>query len=79
VSKYLKGDIMNLPQELRWGVDVAIKKLRPSASFELAGTNFTKWEDPISGTTAPSWSEVMLQLEADRKLAEEWENNNNNN
>ena len=34
---------MNLPYELMYGVDVAIKKLRPDANFQLEGTSFTQW------------------------------------
>lgn len=66
---------MELPYELIWGVDVAVKRLRPGASFELAGTNFTKWEDP-SGAMPPEWSEVMEQVEKDKAAAEEWQANN---
>ena len=71
-SKYIKGNTMNLPFELMYGVDVAIKKLRPSARFELSGINFTKWDDPICNSHPPLWEEVMAQLEADQKAAEEW-------
>jgi hypothetical protein len=61
-----------LPYSLIWGVDVAIKKLRPGANFQLEGTNFTIWNDP-SGLPAPSWEEVQEQMEKDRLAAEEWE------
>ena len=66
---------MDLPFELSWGVDVAIKKLRPNANFQLEGTNFTIWDDP-SGSVAPTWEEVMTQLQADQQAAEEWQKNN---
>jgi hypothetical protein len=62
---------MSLPYELIWGVDVAIKKLRPNATFQLEGTTFTQWNDP-DGLNAPTWEEVMSQLQADQKTAEEW-------
>jgi hypothetical protein len=75
-SNYIKGYIMNLPFELRWGVDIAIKKIRPSAHFELAGINFTKWDDSICNSEPPAWEEVMAQLAADQKAAEEWQQNN---
>jgi len=69
---------MNLPYELIWGVDVAIKKLRPNANFQLEGTTFTQWDDP-SGLSAPSWEEVMEQIQADQKAAEEWLTENTQN
>jgi hypothetical protein len=66
---------MNLPYELLWGVDVAIKKLRPNANFQLEGTNFTQWSCP-NNTEPPVWDEVMAQLQADQQAAEEWQKNN---
>jgi len=62
---------MNLPFELLYGVDVAVKKLRPGANFQLEGTRFTQWVCP-NGSEAPEWEEVMQQLLADQKAAEEW-------
>ena len=62
---------MNLPYELIWGVDVAIKKLRPDANFQLEGTKFTIWNCPHN-SEPPEWEEVMSQLKADQKAAEEW-------
>lgn len=62
---------MNLPFELLWGVDVAIKKLRPNAQFQLEGTRFTIWNDP-TGTEPPTWDEVMAQLKADEEAANKW-------
>jgi hypothetical protein len=52
---------MQLPHELLWGVDVALKKLRPHADFQLEGTRFTAWNDP-TGSEPPTWEEVMDQL-----------------
>jgi len=66
---------MNIPFELLWGVDVAIKKLRPGANFQLEGTNFTQWTCP-NNTNPPTWDEVMAQLQADQQAAEEWQQNN---
>jgi hypothetical protein len=60
-----------LPEHLIWGIDVAIKKLRPTARFQLEGTNFTQWEDP-SGSAPLTWDEVMTQIEIDRRVAEQW-------
>lgn len=66
---------MNVPFELLFGVDVAIKKLRPDANFQLEGTRFTQWSCP-NNSQPPEWSEVMAQLEADRQAYEEWQQNN---
>jgi len=62
---------IQLPYELLWGVDVAVKKLRPGANFQLEGTRFTIWNCP-SGSTAPSWDEVMQQLKEDETAAIDW-------
>ena len=58
---------MNTPFELLWGVDVAIKKLRPGANFSLNNNTFVFWEDP-TGRPAPTWTEVQEQLEKERIL-----------
>lgn len=39
---------MQIPHELLWGVDVAVKKLRPGANFQLEGTRFTQWSCPTT-------------------------------
>jgi hypothetical protein len=62
---------MQLPYELLWGVDVAIKRLRPGANFQLEGTRFTQWICP-NGSQAPAWEEVMEQLRADEAAANKW-------
>ena len=62
---------MQLPYELLWGVDVAIKKLRPNANFQLEGTRFTQWTCP-DGSQAPTWEQVMTQLRADETAANKW-------
>jgi hypothetical protein len=66
---------MNIPYELLFGVDVAVKRLRPGANFQLEGTNFTQWTCP-NNTEPPAWSEVMAQLQADQTALEEWQKNN---
>ena len=66
---------MQVPYELLFGVDVAIKKLRPNANFQLEGTRFTQWNCP-DNTEPPEWSEVMAQLELDKQAYEEWQQNN---
>jgi len=67
---------MNLPYELLYGVDVAIKKLRPYADFQLEGTTFTQWRD-YTGSQPPTWDEVMAQFEEDLKRYEEWVKSHN--
>lgn len=62
---------MNIPYELLWGVDVAVKKLRPGAQFQLEGTRFTIWNDP-EGREPPTWDEVMQQLKEDEAAANDW-------
>ena len=66
---------MQVPYELLFGVDVALKKLRPHANFQLEGTQFTQWNDP-TGTEPPTWDEVVAQLELDKRAYEEWQQNN---
>ena len=50
-----------------FGVDIAIKKLRPGAEFALVGTTFSEWNCPNS-TEPPNWTEVMEQVEKDKAL-----------
>lgn len=66
---------MQVPFELLFGVDVAIKKLRPNANFQLEGTRFTQWSCP-NNTEPPTWEEVLAQLSADQQAYEEWQQNN---
>ena len=65
-----------IPYELLFGVDVAIKKLRPNANFQLEGTNFTQWQCP-DNTQPPTWAEVMIQLDADQQAYEDWQKQQN--
>ena len=51
-----------------FGVDVAIKKLRPGAEFALYNTTITHWECP-NGSAPPSWEEIAEQIDADRAAA----------
>ena len=66
---------MQVPLELLFGVDVAVKKLRPGANFQLEGTRFTQWSCP-NNSQPPEWSEVVAQLELDQRAYEEWQQNN---
>lgn len=47
-----------------FGVDVAIKKLRPGAKFALYNTTFTMWECP-NGSEPPAWDEINEQIQKD--------------
>ena len=47
-----------------FGVDIAIKKLRPDAEFALYNTTFTHWECPYN-TQTPTWDEINEQLQMD--------------
>ena len=47
-----------------FGVDIAIKKLRPDAEFALYNTTFTHWECPHN-TQPPTWDEINEQLQRD--------------
>jgi hypothetical protein len=66
---------MQLPYELIWGIDVAVKKLRPNANFQLEGTTFTQWACPHR-SEAPTWDEVMAQLKTDEEAANKWMSEN---
>ncbi len=66
---------LHIPYELLWGVDIAVKKLRPGANFQLEGTQFTQWTCP-NNSQPPAWYEVISQIESDQKAAEEWQKNN---
>ena len=66
---------MQVPYELLFGIDVAVKKLRPGANFQLEGTRFTIWVCP-NNTEPPAWAEVMDQLEMDQQAYELWQKNN---
>jgi len=67
--------MQEIPYELLFGVDVAVKRLRPGANFQLEGTRFTEWSCP-NNSQPPEWSEVVAQLEADQRAYEEWQKNN---
>ena len=66
---------MQVPYEYLYGVDIALKKLRPYANFQLEGNRFTNWSDP-TGTEPPTWEEVMAQLELDKQAHDLWLKNN---
>jgi len=51
----------------QYGVEVAIKKLRPGANFSLMNTEITGWEDP-ENRTPPTWEEIKRQMEIDKKI-----------
>jgi hypothetical protein len=47
--------------EITWGVDTAMKSLRPGAKFILNDRTFYNWEDP-HGLEPPSWDEVVNEV-----------------
>ena len=47
-----------------FGVDVAIKKLRPGVEFALMNTNIIEWNCP-NNSEAPTWDEIKEQIEKD--------------
>ena len=47
-----------------FGVDVAIKKLRPGAEFALMDTTFIQWDCP-NNSKPPTWDEIKEQIEKD--------------
>jgi hypothetical protein len=51
-----------------WGVDVAIKKLRPGAKFDLHGDQITSWRD-MENRIPPTREEIYIQMEKDKALA----------
>lgn len=62
---------VSVPYDKLWGVDVALKKLRPNASYSLYGTSIEEYQD-ADGLPAPTWEEITAQVEKDKKEFEEW-------
>lgn len=60
-----------LPFEYLFGIDVAIKKLRPNAAYVLEGTSFTAWQDSMN-LPAPTWTEIIEQFSNDKQQADAW-------
>jgi len=60
-----------IPHNLLWGVDVAIKRLRPRAQFQLQNTTFTNWQCP-DNSQPPTWQEVLDQISKDKQAYEAW-------
>jgi hypothetical protein len=67
---------MIVPLEFLYGIDVAVKKLRPGAKFQISGNTFTEWDDP-TGENPPNWDEVMSQLQTDQQAYETWQKQQN--
>jgi hypothetical protein len=57
---------MKMNEIFMFGVSDAVKRLRPDSVFEITNDKFTKWYDP-NGLPAPTWQEVMDQMEIDKK------------
>lgn len=51
-----------------FGVDVAIKKLRPNAKFGLHNQHFIIWDCP-DNSEPPTWDEIKEQIELDKKAS----------
>jgi len=75
-EKHTPDSPPELPADLAWGVDSAIKKLRPWAKFSMYNKDITWWEDP-TGTSPPSWDEIVHQMEIDKLVAQRWIIDNN--
>lgn len=58
---------------MAYGIDTAIKALRPGAKFQMTAGNgefaFPQWWDP-NGLIAPTKDEIMKELEYQKKVAE---------
>lgn len=58
---------------LPYGLDTAIKSLRPKASFEIVSQNgktvFTQWQDS-TGANPPSDEDIHAELEFQKRCAE---------
>jgi len=57
---------------MAYGIDTAIKALRPDAKYQMSAGNgefiFTQWLDP-NGLLAPSKDEIMAEFEYQKKVA----------
>ena len=57
---------------LAYGIDTAIKALRPNAKFEMTAGDgefhFPKWEDP-DGKTPPTKKQIMAEFERQKDVA----------
>lgn len=58
---------------MAYGIDTAIKALRPGAKFQMTAGNgefvFTQWWDP-NGLIAPTKDEIMKELDYQKKVAD---------
>jgi hypothetical protein len=58
---------------MAYGIDTAIKALRPDAKYQMSAGNgeftFQQWLDP-NGLPAPSTDEIMVEFEYQKKVAE---------
>ena len=76
MSEELNTITVNIPVDMLWGVDVAIRKLRPGAHFQIEGSNITQWRDVENNSQPPTWDEVTEQMKKDKLAYEEWQKNN---
>jgi len=58
---------------LAYGVDTAMKALRPNAKFDMVANGgdfeWPRWEDP-DGLQPPSGQEIMAEVERQKRIAE---------
>lgn len=66
----------DVPFEFLYGIDTAIKKLRPGASFGLDGLNIVDWNDP-NELEPPTKEEIQAQIAADKAAHDKWAAENN--
>lgn len=53
---------MSLPFEFNWGIETAIKRLYPNATFKMQGIEIVEWHEP-SGLLKPSWHMICAEME----------------
>lgn len=56
---------MVIDKEFLYGIDVAMRKLRPNSTFVIYNNEFIEWND-TTGAEPPTWDEVMFQVESDK-------------
>ena len=56
---------MSLLPPIMYGVDVALSRIRPHATYQLEGRKFTIWNDP-TGSKPPTWDEIYAQITKDQ-------------
>ena len=66
---------MTISQRPQFSPEIALKKLRPNATFSVVKTTeILDWYDP-TGSEPPTWKEIEEQLLIDQAVHDEWEAN----